>query len=181
MRYALRATIAAVAVAALCSISLATVGVPQAHAARGHVSSSGPNVPPPVQCLEVDISSLSAIDTNSVQPQGLIVNNCGFTVSNGRLHIDGYAVCDGVSSNGADTTTFPPLPNGQYQPFTGTITSVCEVCQDGKAVAFPPFEVYAYADASGVGPNNTPVEDTGTAEQGPTDLTNSPSYSVPCP
>lgn len=151
-------------------------------ASATHTTSSEPTPKsyPPDPCLEVFFFTLSAVNTNEAKATGEVYNNCGFTIKSGRTDVYGYVQCNGVSQAGSDYGNWYTLYPGGIMSFDAYVTGRCEVCDNGKAVAWPSFTLVVQIDASGTGSNNQAVEDTGTAEKSIT-LPNSPSYSFPCP
>lgn len=140
-----------------------------------------PNVYPPDRCLVVTLSSADAVNSNEVAPKGSVYNNCGFTVTSGRIDLYAYTQCPGtVAQNTEDYTNMSTLYVHSTVSFQGQLAGYCEVCQNGVPVLWPPFSIVTQIDASGYGPNHITVEDTDTAEK-ITSLQNSPAYSFPCP
>lgn len=183
-RFLAKFAIGLVTALAIGIVSLSGGGAVAAHAAASptHSSSSAPrSVGGTAYCLVVHMYSATAIGTNTVAPTGDVVNACGFTVTGITFHLYGYVSgCGGISGDGSDYTNLPNMSPGATQPWSGQITGVCEVCENGVPTQFPPVTLVSQADAIGTGPNNVNVDDTGTAEVSTT-LQNSPAYAFPCP
>ncbi len=135
-----------------------------------HTSSSGPKVPTPNSypvdpCLEVFIFTMNAVNTNEASLTGEVYNNCGFTIKSGRTDFFGYEQCAGTSINDSDYASWLTLYPGNVMSYTAYLTGLCEVCDNGKAVDWPPFTLVVQVDASGTGTNNQTVEQKDTAEK----------------
>ena len=136
---------------------------------------------PPIYCLDVTIDHLNATGTNTFNVSGHIKNDCGVTVHTPTGELSATEQCGGVSPSANPLLYyFNDWSPGYSQPWASGGTGYCEVCRNGKPVAWPQFFVTVNMLASGDSGSPLYQEYLGSASAS-VGLANSPAYRFPCP
>lgn len=133
-------------------------------------------------CLYTTFYNVAVQNSNEVLWQGQVTNQCGDTVNNVEVQMTTFIDnCSGATSvPGIGSAVINTMANNQQVRFSFDARYGCEICDNGKPILWPPFQVSAYLNASG-------HEANGNYTNGPqsqtryVNLANSPAMQFPCP